>query len=339
MITFCMNNSFSQVLERNRSFWLFALAFFVIQPFIAQDYELILRPEALKANYVKSVSIRLKSGTELTDEDSLEVGHIELDSEGRIVNEKYYRLFDVILYSQEYTYVYNTEGQLIEKIETQLEYPKNQTDSSLLDITGFGPSTRKWTYRYTAKGKLKEEIEFLSATDLEPIIRTVYRYDLKGKLTKKRLTNLPNPKQAIYSNSILKYSYDSYNRLVEEKMHWTKKDVTSVKTYKFNEQGLKISESIIYDDFDRGIITKFEYDQDRLKRISYIDIENIDWFKELSFEHNPDSSKSWEYHEEFEKPNAKVHFEYDEKRLLRNESWYTDKTNLKYTFTINYLFY
>lgn len=339
MITFYMNNSFSEVLERNRSFWLIALAFFVIQPFIAQDYELILRPEALEANHVKSVSIHLKSGTELTDVDSMEVGHFELNSEGRIVHEKYYRLFDVILYSQEYTNVYNTKGQLIEKIETQLEYPKNHTDSSLLNITGFGPSTRKWTYRYTAKGKLKEEDEFLSATDSEPIIRTLYRYDLKGKLTKKRLTNLRNPKQAIYSNSIVKYSYDNYNRLVEEKMHWTKKDVTSLKTYKFNGQGLKISESIIYDDFDRGIITKFEFDQDRLKRISYIDIENIDWFKELRFEYNPDSYKSWEYHDEFEKPNAKVHFEYDEKHLLHKESWYSDKTSLKYAFTINYLFY
>lgn len=325
--------------RKNMKIPLVVLFNFIVQFYYAQDYGLILQKEALQANHVKSVSIRLKSGTELSDEDSLEVGHIELDREGRIVNEKYYRLFDVILYSQEYTYVYNTKGQLIEKIETQLEYPKNHSDSSLLDITGFGPSTRKWTYRYTAKGKLKEEIEFLSATDSEPIISTVYRYNLKGKLTKKRLTNLRNPKQAIYSNSIVTYSYDNYNRLVEEKMHWTKNDVTSVKTYKFNEQGLKISESIIYDDFDRGIITKFEYDQDRLKRISYIDIENIDWFKELSFEHNPDSSKSWEYHEEFEKPNAKVHFEYDEKRLLHKESWYTDKTNLRYAFTINYLFY
>jgi hypothetical protein len=312
---------------------------FIVQFYYAQDYELILRPEALQANHVKSVSIRLKSGTELSDEDSLEVGHIELDRDGRIVHEKYFRLFDVILYSQEYTYVYNTKGQLIEKIETQLDYPKDHSDSSLLDITGFGPSTRKWTYKYTPKGKLKEEFEFLAATDSEPIIRTLYRYDLNGRLLKKRLKNQQNPKQTIYSNSKVRYTYDNYNRLVQEKMQWTTMDVSSVKSYTFNDRGLKISESIIYDDFDRGIITKFEYDKDRLKRISNINIENIDWFKELSIEYYPESDKSWEYHEEFEKPNAMVHFEYDEKRLLKKESWYSDKTNLKYAFIINYQFY
>jgi hypothetical protein len=334
-----MKNAFSEVLERNLSFWLLSLAFFVIQPCLAQDYGLILRQDALESKNVKSVSVHLKSGTELSDEDSLEVGHIELDSDGRIVNEKYFRLFDVILYSQEYTYVYNTKGQLIEKIETQLDYPKDHSDSSLLDITGFGPSTRKWTYKYTPKGKLKEEFEFLAATDSEPIIRTLHRYDLNGRLLKKRLKNLQNPKQTIYSNSKVRYTYDNYNRLVQEKMQWTTMDVSSVKSYTFNDRGLKISESIIYDDFDRGIITKFEYDKDRLKRISNINIENIDWFKELSIEYYPESDKSWEYHEEFEKPNAMVHFEYDEKRLLNKESWYSDKTNLKYAFIINYQFY
>lgn len=310
-----------------------------LQPNFAQDYGLILRKDIIESNHVQSISIHLKSGAELGEIDSLEVGHVKLDPQGRIVYEKYYRLFDVILYSEEYTYNYNSNGQLVEKIETQLEYPKNQADSSLLDITGFGPSTRKWIYKYNKNGKLKEEFEFLSATDSEPIIQINYSYDLKGRLVKEHSTYLRNPKMTIYSNAVTRYAYDNFNRIKEEKMHWTTDNVRWVKQYTYNSHGFIDSESIIHDNFDRGKQTRFEYEKDSLSRIYQTKIEDKAWFKEISIEHYNESYKSWEYHTEYLKPAAMVHFEYDDKHLLQRETWYTDKSKLKYAFDINYLFY
>lgn len=310
-----------------------------LQPNFAQDYGLILRKDIIESNHVQSISIHLKSGAELGEIDSLEVGHVKLDPQGRIVYEKYYRLFDVILYSEEYTYNYNSNGQLVEKIETQLEYPKDQADSSLLDITGFGPSTRKWIYKYNKNGKLKEEFEFLSATDSEPIIQINYSYDLKGRLVKEHSTYLRNPKMTIYSNAVTRYAYDNFNRIKEEKMHWTTDNVRWVKQYTYNSHGFIDSESIIHDNFDRGKQTRFEYEKDSLSRIYQTKIEDKAWFKEISIEHYNESYKSWEYHTEYLKPAAMVHFEYDDKHLLQRETWYNDKNKLKYHFDIDYTFY
>ena len=312
---------------------------FLIQPSYAQDYGLILRKDLLVSNHVQSISVKVKSGIELTDIDSLEVAHVEFDQNGRLVYEKYYRLFDIILYSQAYTYTYNSKGQLIEKVEVQVEYPKNHADSSLLQSTGFGPSTKKWYYEYNKKGLLKTELEYLFETDSVPTTRTVYKYDRKEKLIKKQQTNVRYPKKTIYSNSIVKYIYDDYDRLVEEKMHWTTKvDVSSVKSYTFNERGFKVSESMIFDHYDRGTITNFEYDKDSVKRIYQIKIDNKEWFKEIEIEHYIESYKSFENHKEFSKPSTMVHFEYDEKQLLKKESWYTDKSRLRYSFEVNYQF-
>lgn len=335
-----MKNSFYTVLISNSFLWVVtSLIVFFIQPSYAQEYGLILRKDLLESNRVQSISVKVKSGIELTDIDSLEVAHVEFDQNGRLVYEKYYRLFDIILYSEAYTYTYNSKGQLIEKVEVQVEYPKNHADSSLLQSTGFGPSTRKWYYEYNKKGLLKTELEYLFETDSVPTIRTVYTYDCEEKLIKKQLTNVRYPKRTIYSNSVVKYIYDEHDRLVEEKMHWTTMDVSSVKSYSFNERGFKVSESMIFDHFDRGTITNYEYDKDSVKRIYQVKIDEKEWFKEIEIEHYPESYKSWEYHKEFSKPNTMAHFEYDEKRLLKKESWFTDKSRLRYSYEIIYQFY
>jgi len=335
-----VKNSFYTFLISNSFLWVVtSLIVFLIQPSYAQDYGLILRKDLLESNRVQSISVKVKSGIELTDIDSLEVAHVEFDQNGRLVYEKYYRLFDIILYSQAYTYTYNSKGQLIEKVEVQVEYPKNHADSSLLQSTGFGPSTKKWNYEYNKKGLLKTELEYLFETDSVPTTRTVYKYDWKEKLIKQQQTNVRYPKRTIYSNSVVKYIYDDYDKLVEEKMHWTTKaDVTSEKSYTYNERGFKVSESMIFDHYDRGTITNFEYDKDSVKRIYQVKIDNKEWFKEIEIEHYPESYKSWEYHKEFSKPNTMAHFEYDEKRLLKKESWFTDKSRLRYSYEINYQF-
>ena len=340
MIKCILKKSFYTILISNCYNWFtITLIVFLIQPSYAQDYGLILRKDLLESNHVQSISVKVKSGIELTDIDSLEVAHVEFDQNGRLVYEKYYRLFDIILYSQAYTYTYNSKGQLIEKVEVQVEYPKNHADSSLLQSTGFGPSTKKWNYEYNKKGLLKTELEYLFETDSVPTTRTVYTYDWKEKLIKKQQTNVRYPKRTIYSNSVVKYIYDDFDRLVEEKMHWTTKaDVTSKKSYTYNERGFKVSESMIFDHYDRGTITNFEYDKDSVKRIYQVKIDNKEWFKEIEIEHYPESYKSWENHKEFSKPSTMVHFEYDEKHLLKKESWYTDKSQLRYSFEINYQF-
>lgn len=336
-----MKNSFYTFLTSNSFLWVVtSIIVFLIQPSYSQDYGLILRKDLLESNRVQSISVKVKSGIELTDIDSLEVAHVEFDQNGRLVYEKYYRLFDIILYSQAYTYTYNSKGQLIEKVEVQVEYPKNHADSSLLQSTGFGPSTKKWNYEYNKKGLLKTELEYLFETDSVPTTRTVYTYDWKEKLIKQQQTNVRYPKRTIYSNSVVKYIYDDYDKLVEEKMHWTTKaDVTSEKSYTYNERGFKVSESMIFDHFDRGTITNYEYDKDSVKRIYQVKIDEKEWFKEIEIEHYPESYKSWEYHKEFSKPNTMAHFEYDEKRLLKKESWFTDKSRLRYSYEIIYQFY
>lgn len=311
----------------------------IIFPCLSQDCPVLNDKEAIGQHHVKSISIKFNSISDLKEHDSLEVVRVEFDENGNITFEKYFRLFDVILYSEEYQYVYSNSGLLVEKIKTQLEYPRTKQDSSYLEIVGYGPSTTKWTYDYDHKNQLVKELEYLDADDKNPTLSTTYGYDKKGNKTKAVFKNINNPQQTSLGNRIELYEYDKNDRLIKVKMNWTTIDVNYVRTVKFNEQGQKVYESLIHNGGERGNTTRYKYDQDRLSSTEIYMLNEKEWSNKTIFQYSEDGCLSKEISQRSSGAEWIKTFECNDKGLLKSEYWYNKEGEKAFYFETEYLYY
>ena len=295
--------------------------------------------KAIDKHHIKSISINFNSISDLKEHDSLEVTRVEFDKNGNITYEKYFRLFDVILYSEEFKYSYNDSGQLVEKIETQKEYPKTKQDSSLLDITGYDPSTTKWTYEYDKKGNLIKEFEFLNDDDENPTLSSIYEYDKKGNRIKGTFKNIRFPEQTSLSNRIELYKYNKNYQLISEKMNWTTSDVSHVVIIKYDEKGNKTFESRIHNDGARGNITKYKYQEGELLTIERYKLGEEEWFSKTTFEYSETGCKLKEITKRASGSEWFETFECNDKGLLESECWYTKEGEKAFSFETEYEYY
>lgn len=312
---------------------------FVFFKSFSQDCPVVNDKDVIDKYHVKSVSINFNSISDLEEHDSLEVTRVEFDKNGNITYEKYFRLFDVILYSEEFKYSYNDFGQLIEKIEIQKEYPKTKQDSSLLDITGYDPSTTKWTSEYDKKGNLIKEFEFLNADDEHPTLSSIYEYDKKGNRIKGTFKNIRFPEQTSLSNRIELYEYNKNGQLISERMNWTTSNVSHVVTIKYNEKGNKTFESRIHNDGARGNIRKYKYQEDKLMNIERYKVGEEEWFSKTTFEYSETGCKSKGITKRASGSEWFETFECNDKGLLESEYWYTEEGEKAFSFETEYEYY
>lgn len=305
----------------------------------SQDCPVVNDKEVIAKYHIKSISILVNSISALKEHDSLEVSRVEFDPNGNIIYEKYFRLFDVILYSEEFKYSYNDLGQLVEKIEIQTEYPKTKQDSSILDIVGYEPSTTKWTYEYDKNGNLTKELEFSDVNDENPTLSSIYEYDNEGNKIKGTFKNIRFPDATIISNRIELYRYNKNGQLISERMNWTTSDVSHVVTIKYDEKGNKTFESRIHDNGERGNIMKYKYEEDKLMNIERYKVGEDEWYTRITFEYSQTGCKLKEITKRASGSEWLKTFECNEKGLLESEFSHTKEGQIAFSFETAYEFY
>lgn len=287
----------------------------------------------------KVISVRLHSIEELKEYDSLEVSRVEYDKNGKVIYQKEFMLFDVVVYSTESKNKFNDKGQLIERIEIKKDYPQTKEDSSRMDLFGFkNPSTKKYTYEYDIKGNLIKTLEFLNAEDKTPVLSSVYTYNELGKRIKGVFSHIKFPTQASSFNRIERYEYDSKGQLIEVKMNWTTSDVSSQKTIEYDSLGNEVFELTLHYN-GSGNVTQYYYHNDRLMSIERFNIGEKKWFSKTLYEYSETGDKIKEITKTNSGHESMETFEYNKQGLLKKEYWYTDAGNKSFSFETSYQFY
>ncbi|WP_018344345.1 RHS repeat domain-containing protein [Cytophaga aurantiaca] len=287
----------------------------------------------------KSISVRVHSIEELKEYDSLEVSRIEYDKNGKVIYQKEFMLFDVMLYSEESKNKFNDKGQLIERIEIKTDYPQTKEDSSLLSFSEMkNPSTKKYTYEYDIKGNLIKVLEFLSAEDKAPALISVYTYNEDGKRIKGVFSHIKFPKQTSSSNRIEMYEYDAKGLLIQVKMNWTTSDVSSLKTIEYDSIGNKVFELIRHNN-GSGNVMQYQYHNGRLMSIERFNLGQKKWFSKTLYEYSEAGYKIKEITKNNSGNESMETFEYNKQGLLTKEYWYTDTGKKSFSFETSYQFY
>ncbi|TAH21452.1 MAG: hypothetical protein EAZ08_03805 [Cytophagales bacterium] len=193
----------------------------------------------IKKYKIKSVSIHYKNLSTRESLDNKELVKIDYNKSGNITFEKYYSIFDVIYYSNEYFYKYNRKGRLIEKSEIQKEYPQNEKDSLMLKftrkLTKQNSTNKTWHYFYDKNGNIiKEEGYDNNEESKLPILEAIYQYDSKNRKIKVIFTHINNPKSR--QNKLETYEYDNSNRLIKMSEKQIAFKLETIELYEYDEQ-------------------------------------------------------------------------------------------------------
>ncbi|WP_375560445.1 hypothetical protein ACE193_22570 [Bernardetia sp. OM2101] len=295
----------------------------------SQDYPVRNDSSLIKKHRIRSITTIFNSISDVERYDSMEVGKVEFDKNGNILREKYFRLFDVMLYSQEYTYKYDKKGRLIEKTEFQKDYPQSDKDKKTLDFLNSmlddSNDTSKLVYKYDTENRLIEILEFLKKEDKEPSLSTKFAYDEKGNKVKAIFKHLNAPQQTSLNNRIENYKYDENNNLIETKMKWTTTETASTTTYVYDSLGKMISESTLHYN-GRENKRLFFYKNGKLKRRETHNLGNEDYNTKKEYEYSEDGCliqcKST-YGKNGERQSV-ITFNCNKKGILSSEYWYKD---------------
>ncbi|WP_338765220.1 hypothetical protein WAF17_01195 [Bernardetia sp. ABR2-2B] len=300
----------------------------------SQDYPVRNDSSLIKKHRIRSISTIFNSISEAERYDSMEVGKVEFDKNGNILREKYFRLFDVMLYSQEYTYKYDKKGRLIEEIENYKDQPQNKEDSAKLNFLGYTDRTSKLTYKYDKENRLIETLEFLKKEDKEPSLSTKFEYNDKGNKIKAIFKHLNAPQQTSLNNRIENYKYDENNNLIETKMTWTTTETASTTTYLYDSLGNMISESTLHYN-GRENKRLFFYENGKLKRRETHNLGNEDYNTKKEYEYSEDGCliqcKST-YGKNGERQSI-ITFDCNKKGILSSEYWYKDSSTKQKAFS------
>jgi hypothetical protein len=287
----------------------------------------------------KVVSTRLNSIEEFKEYDSLEVSRTEYDKNGRVIYQKEFMLFDVMMYSEESINKFNSKGQMIERIKIKKDYPQTKEDSLSLNLSGCkNPSTTKYTYEYDIKGNLIKVLQFLNAEDTIPVLSTLYTYNQDNKRIKGVFSHIKVPKQTSSFNRIEIYEYDTKGRLIQEKMNWTTSDVGSLKTIEYDSIGNEIFELTRHFD-GSGNVMQYYYHNSRLMAIERFTIGEKKWFGKTLYEYSEAGYKIKEITKTNSGDESMQTFEYNKQGLLKKEYWYTDTGTKSFSFETSYQFY
>ena len=312
------------------------IIFFInLQTVFSQDCPIKNEKQIIQKHKIKVISTKVNG---LKEHKSLEVSRFEFNEKGDILREKSYKLFDVILYSEEYKYLYDSKGKLYQKNEISTNHPKNEKDSSLVGKKGLKPKESKWIYEYNNEGQLIKELHYLKADDISPSLSTEYKYNSEGNKIFAKYQHLKFPEQMSFNNKVEEYQFDSLNRLVETKMNWTTSDVSSVEKTIYNSEGNKTYWSRIHN-HGIGDIAKYEYKDGKNISEEKYRLNQTDWHRKTVYEYSTTGLLIREKTKRNTGQESIKSFDYNEKGLLKTEYKYGKTGKKTYSFVTTYEYF
>lgn len=289
-------------------------------PASAQELPILQDSQQIRDLKLKSVAVYFRAYANNQKLDSLEVSHVDFDTAGRLVFEKYFRLFDVILYSEAFSYTYTSHGLPSEKRLKKEDHPLTAEDSAMLDFVGGGESESKWLYEYNKKGQKVKELEFIKSSNAKPNLSTEYQYDKSGRISKAIYQNLKFPEQVSSNNRVDLYTYDAHGRLVLTEMKGTNSNYHQQIELQYDSAGNILSLQRKVNMANIGSLTRYEYDGDNQVSSKHFDPGQDTWKSMTETEYNVQGLKVKESTYSPSGLVSWVSFEYDKNGLLIRET-------------------
>jgi hypothetical protein len=276
--------------------------------------------QTIKALGLKSITVKFKSITKLKKYNGLEVVKIKFNQSGQKTYEKYVRLFDVVNYTEEFYYKYDTKGLLSEKIEI-FKDPEETT-------------TTKWTYIYNNRGLVAKEFQYLKKEDTEPNHQIVYEYDDKDRILKATHKHLRAPEQNSFLNMSYEYSYDEIGLIKEIKESWTNSNYVVIEKCEYKGQ-LPVEKRREYNGHVQKK-TNYEYNENK-KVIKESVLNNmIKQMQTTEYSYNEKGLVTKKIETDKIGNKSQYEYSYSDSSQLTEEFWFGEKGTKEFSFVTFY---
>lgn len=221
---------------------IFLLVFLSTKAF-CQDIPFKSDPEFIRENKIKRISVTLRSVSELSSLDGMEVSDIRFSENGDILMEKIFIISSEVIFSEEISNSYDEENRITSQTYRKVYYPEDQEDSLLLrkitpDLSG------KRTFSYDNKGRLIKELIFAEEGSEKPLTEINYTYDNRDLKKQRTVIDVRNIENSI-RKSRETFHYDKKKRLIKIMTYWqTGAEPGVVRTYEYDRAG-KITAEVV----------------------------------------------------------------------------------------------
>jgi len=303
------------------------------QPEPKQNFEDILKEENLK-----SVKTMYFQSEDTTNSEGKLLFKKDFDRNGKLIKKYLFTFYDVVSYDNTIDYVYNDQGNVIEKTNIHRVLNLDKRDNEYIKIFGDDPMNEKSFFTYDQLNRLMKEVHYTFGNEKfdisqDPANSIKYEYDINGLLIKE-IGTTPNG-AIIYQNYITNYEYDNNHRKIKKTKSFTSDPFEAVETttYTYNSIGQLTEERTK----DTGMLQnnehlKYTYDESgRIKEtLSYsYDEKKWDVIKTVNYDENG--------HVVIERDDTS--FDYYDNGLIKRELWKSDKSGQVVNFITTYEFY
>lgn len=311
---------------------LFLLFLLVASPCLAQVLPVVSNEADLSANHVKTLSVHYKHPLRDTPDLILQQNFNE---RGLLTKKYILSLWNEVTYTHTTSYVYNTQGWLVEEYSEEKIHPLFPRDSEYLEDFGNKPLHQTTLFEHNAAGQLiKITIYVFNTAQLDknnaPAQTVTYTWD--GSLLMQEKS--ASPEDAFRHTYQIDYIYDENGKIIS-KRNSIDKDLSIIRTnsYLYDSLG-RVDEEVVSDPSMPHNSARLKYTYDDLKRVT--GKYKLD---EMTTEFELVATYTYDKQGNIINGDRQVEFAYYENGLVKTEQWTDENSGEVFHFSTTYEYF